>query len=118
MSKLPIKTLKWLRTLAILLGIVGGFIIWLFVPAFIKNNAMFHVGNGTYGTKWGLLLLLPLPLCALLHQNDTQEYHGSDLEFQMQNEETETRKTLLTQILTSLFCSLVVIVLMFVCTFL
>lgn len=118
MNKLSIKTLKCLRTLAILIGIVGGFLIWLFVPDFIKNNALFHVGNGTYGTKWGMLLLLPLPLCALLHKNDTQEYHGSDLEFQTQNEETETRKTLHTQILTSLFCSFVIIIIMFVCTFL
>ena len=116
MNKLSIKTLKCLRTLAILIGIVGGFIIWLFVPDFIKNNALFHVGNGTYGTKWGMLLLLPLPLCALLHKNETQEYHGTDLEFQVQN--VEARKTLLIQIVEGLGCSFLVMILMFVCTFL
>ena len=118
MSKLSIKSLKLLRTIIILIGIAAGFSIWLFVPDFFKNNRLIHFGNGTYGTKWGLLLLLPLPLCALLHKNDTQEYHGSDLEFQTQNEDTETRKTLHTQILTSLFCSFVIIIIMFVCTFL
>ena len=118
MNKLSIKTLKCLRTLAILIGIVGGFLIWLFVPDFIKNNALFHVGNGTYGTKWGMLLLLPLPLCSLLHKNETQEYHGTDLEFQVQNAEAETRKTLLIQIAEGLGCSFLVMILMFVCTFL
>ena len=118
MSKLSIKTLKCLRTLAILIGIVGGFVIWLFVPDFFKNNNLIHFGNGTYGSKWGMLILLLLPLCALLHRNETQEYHGTDKEFQVQNEETETRKTLLTQLLAGLFCSFIVIIIMFVSIFL
>ncbi len=112
MNKLSIKTLKGLRTLAILLGIVIGFIIWLFVPDFIKNNALFHVGNGTYGTKWGMLLLLPFPLFALLFRREKIEYHGSDLEYQEQAEEIELRKTLTLQIVVALAYSLLVILFM------
>lgn len=116
MVKLSIKTLKLLRTLIILIGIIAGFIIWLFVPHFIKNNATFHVGNGAYGSKLGMLLLLPMPLLSMLFRGERDEFHGSDLEYQKQAEEMEMRKALTIQIIAALSYSLMVIIFMLIGT--
>ena len=56
------KQYKNLRNIIIIAGIVIAFVIWLFIPDTFKNSPLFHVGNGEYGSKWGALILLPIPL--------------------------------------------------------
>lgn len=74
------KKYKMIRNIFICIGIFGGFIIWLFVPAAIKNSALIHVGNGELGSKWGLLVLLPLPLFTLICSKEDVAFHGDDEE--------------------------------------
>ena len=59
------KKYKTLRNMFILLGIVISFIMWLFLPDSFRNTSFFHVGTGEHGSKWGVLLVLILPLFSL-----------------------------------------------------
>lgn len=72
------KGIKRLRNAVVLVGIVGSFLIWLFVPSIIRNDAFMHVGNGPYGSKIGCLLVLILPLFAFLQDKGELESHGED----------------------------------------
>lgn len=78
------KRYKILRNIFILIGIVGGFVIWLFVPTVIRNDAFIHVGNGPYGLKYGYLVILLIPLCALIPvtepHNGALSFHSDDVE--------------------------------------
>lgn len=72
------KGIKRLRNVIVLVGIAGSFLIWLFIPPVIRNDAFMHVGNGPYGSKIGCLLLLVIPLFALIRDKGELEFHGED----------------------------------------
>ena len=112
------KQYKNLRNICIIVGIVIAFIIWLFIPDTFKNSSLFHIGNGEYGSKWGALILLPLPLFSLCFRKTNTEFHGSDQEF-ASREQNETDKTNMQfGMVTAIALSLLVIVLMSAALFL
>lgn len=78
---MTVRSIKRLRNIVVMIGIVGGFILWLFVPAVIRNDSFMHVGNGPYGPKTGCLLLLLLPLFAFYQNKDELEFHSDDEEY-------------------------------------
>ena len=75
------KKYKTLRNMFILLGVVISFIMWLFLPDTFRNTSVFHVGTGEYGSKWGVLLVLPFPLFSLCFREKQLPFHGGDEEF-------------------------------------
>ena len=72
------KRLGLIRNIVVIVGIIAGFVIWLFIPATIKNSSIMHVGNGEYGTKLGMLLLLLLPLFSYCFHRKKPDFHGTD----------------------------------------
>ena len=74
------KRLSLIRNIVVIVGIIAGFVIWLFVPLTIKNSSILHVGNGEYGTKWGMLLALPLPLFSYFFHRKKLDFYGTDEE--------------------------------------
>lgn len=78
MKKLTTKELTNIRNIIIAVTMIGGLIIWFFLPGFVKNGSLIHVGNGTYGSKIGLLLALLLPLFALIPNTQKEEIHTED----------------------------------------
>ena len=62
MKKFSSQQLRIIRIFTIIIGMLISFIIWLFLPDVLTNNALFHVGNGKTGSKWGALLLVLIPL--------------------------------------------------------
>lgn len=72
------KQLKGIRTVIMICGIAAAFLIWLGLPAWVKNNALVHVGNGRFGAKAGCLLVLLLPLIALIPHRPDSEIHTAD----------------------------------------
>lgn len=105
------KTCKLLRNIFIFAGIIGGFIVWKFVPAVIENSSAYHVGNGKYGPKIGMLLLLFLPLFSLLFRPEAPEFHGEDEALIAEETEKSRKKAYASGMVTALFMSLLVIVL-------
>ena len=108
------KTIKFIRNIIILIGIAGGFVIWLFVPDTIRNSSLFHIGNGATGSKYGFLLMLPLPLFSLFFIRQPQEFHGNDKELAAREQEKSDQKQMLYGLITALVLSAVVIVIMLV----
>lgn len=111
------KRYKTLRNIFILIGIVGGFMIWLFVPTVVRNDAFIHVGNGPYGSKYGYLVLLLIPLCALI---PVTEPHNGALTFHSDDMELINRvrkKAAQTQMLTAIVTSVLVLIIMAVTSF-
>ena len=82
---------KMLRNVFILLGIVISFIMWLFLPDSFRNTSVFHVGTGEYGSKWGVLLVLILPLFSLCFRTGQIPFHGGDEEFFKAEQEASDR---------------------------
>lgn len=78
MNKWSLKTLKLIRDITIMVGIVGGLIIWFMVPSTIANSRFLHVGNGKYGSKIGMLIFLIIPLSSLLIGKAQDEIHAED----------------------------------------
>ena len=78
MKKLTSKQLRNIRRVIIVAGMLLCFIIWLFIPDVIKNNAAFHVGNGKYGSKMGALLIVLLPLFGFIPTRIEEEIHTKD----------------------------------------
>lgn len=66
MGRLTAKNIRLLRYVMLLVGIIATFALWLFIPSFIENNRLTHVGNGKYGSKLGFLLIVTLPLLGLI----------------------------------------------------
>lgn len=91
MNRWSLRTLKWVRNIIIMVGIVGGLIIWLNIPSMILNNSLIHVGNGKFGSKIGMLSILILPLLCLIFSTDQSEIHTDD-EAERARLETEMRK--------------------------
>ncbi len=81
------KRLCLIRNIVVIVGIIAGFVIWLFVPATIKNSSILHVGNGEYGTKWGMLLALPLPLFSYFFHRKKLDFYGTDEELKKEEQE-------------------------------
>ena len=80
MKNLSIKQLKLIRNLICVAGIVGGFILWTFLPNTFQNTSLFHVGNGESGFKVGALILLLIQFFAFLPDTNQEEIHTEDPE--------------------------------------
>ena len=81
------KRLSLIRNIVVIVGIIAGFVIWLFVPVTIKNSSILHVGNGEYGSKWGMLLALPLPLFSYFFHRKNLDFYGTDEELKKEEQE-------------------------------
>ena len=79
MKKLYSKQLRTIRIITIIIGMLISFVIWLFLPNVINNNALFHVGNGRYGSKIGALLIMLIPLFGFIPARIAEEIHSEDL---------------------------------------
>ena len=101
---------KMLRNIFIVIGIIGGFAIWLFIPAEIKNDTLLHVGNSSHGSKWGLLLLLVIPLFALIQNKEELTFHSDDEELK----NAVLNKAAQKQMIYAIVNSSIVIILMFI----
>ncbi len=113
MNKLSLKTLKLIRNIIIIAGIAGGLIIWLGVPDMILNNRLVHVGNGRYGSKIGMLIILGLPLFSLFPYTVQEEIHSDDEAERAKLEEEAQRANVSTQISLGIFRAIVVWFIMF-----
>ncbi|HKM35297.1 MAG TPA: hypothetical protein VJY54_11220 [Lachnospiraceae bacterium] len=116
MKKYSLTTMKWVRNVLIIIGIVGGFIIWFFVPDTFKNTSFMHVGNGTYGSKYGMLVPILFPLFALLGKKKKLEFHSDDEEARALAEKEASRNLLEEQIAVALLEAVVAIGLMLFAT--
>lgn len=103
---------KFMRNVFIFSGILVSFIIWLFLSPTFRNTSVFHVGTGAYGSKWGVLLLLPLPLCSLFFRNGKIQFHGDDEEFAKAEQEASDKAQMQCGMIAALTLSLVSIALM------
>jgi len=78
MKKLNSQQLRTIRIFVIVVGILISFFIWLSWPDVINNNALYHVGNGKYGSKMGALLILLIPLVGFCPSGLNEEIHSTD----------------------------------------
>ncbi len=81
------KRLGLIRNIVVIVGIIAGFIIWLFIPTTIKNSSILHVGDGEYGSKWGMLLALPLPLFSYFFHRKKIDFYGTDEELKKEEQD-------------------------------
>ena len=106
------KTCKLLRNIFMGVGVIGGLIIWKFVPDMIKNTPTFHAGNGDYGSKTGMLLVLILPLFALCFRPEIPDFHGEDIDLIAEESENCKKKAYSAGMVLALGMSLLTIILM------
>lgn len=106
MKKLTSTQLKKIRLFVIFTGMLLCFIIWLFIPDVIKNNALVHVGNGEYGSKWGALIVILIPLFGLIPCRMDEEIHTKDPKEREALQEKFDRRSEEMQIGIAFFCSL------------
>lgn len=118
MDKRSIKALTKIRNIIIMVGIVGGLIIWFRIPDGILNNRLIHVGNGKYGSKIGLLILLVLPVFSIFSGIKKDEIHTEDDDERVELEEEMKRATINTQICYAICESALVLILMLIAAFL
>ncbi len=90
---------KILRNIIVLIGIIGGFVLWTFIPPIIENNWLIHVSAKQYDAKWAMLLLLIIPLFAL--NEEEISVHADDEVLKNQARDKAARK----QMLIAIFCS-------------
>lgn len=102
MKKRSIKQLKIIRNLICVAGILGGFILWLFLPDTFQNTKLFHVGDGGSGFKGGALILLLIQFFALIPDINKPEIHTENPEERAQLEEEYGRKEVVRQIYTAI----------------
>lgn len=93
MKKLTSTQLKKIRLFVIFIGMLLCFIIWLFIPDVIKNNAVFHVGNGKYGSKIGALVIVLLPLFGFIPTRMEEEIHTKDTKERAELQEKFDRRS-------------------------
>lgn len=109
MKKLSNRQLKVLRNVISIAGVVIGIIMWCFVPAIFKNSDTFHVGNGEYGSKYGILLVLLLQLFAFIPYNKHgEEIHTDDPEERKQLELKNEKKSLEIQVIMAIAMAFVI----------
>lgn len=102
---------KFLRNVFIFAGILISFIIWLFLPSAFRNTSVFHVGTGAYGSKWGILLVLSLPLFSLFFRTGEIQFHGDDEAFSKEEQEASDKAQMQCGMVAALALSLVSIAL-------
>ena len=107
MKKLSSQQLRIIRIFTIIIGMLISFIIWLFLPDVLTNNALFHVGNGKYGSKWGALLLVLIPLFGFIPGRMDEEIHTRDSRERVELQEMYDRKSEEIQLAVALLCSVV-----------
>jgi len=112
MKNLSIKQLKLIRNLICVAGIVGGFILWTFLPDTFQNTSLFHVGNGESGFKVGALILLLIQFFAFLPDTNQEEIHTEDPEERAKLEEERGKKNALRQVYTAIGLALTIWVIM------
>ena len=105
MKKLHSKQLKIIRILIIISGILISFCIWLFLPNAIKNNALYHVGNGKYGSKTGMLLIALIPLFGFIPCRTGEEIYTENPVEQSELQETSDKRAEEIQLAIALFCT-------------
>lgn len=74
MKNLNSRQLKLRRNLILIGGTLINLVIWFFLPDTIRNSALIHVGNGSYGTKYGLLLLNVFPFFCFFERPKLPEH--------------------------------------------
>ena len=102
MKNLSIKQLKFTRNILCIAGIVGGFILWTFLPDTFRNTKFFHIGSGEFGFKAGALILLPIQFFAFIPDGSESEIHTEDPEERAKLEEERARKCAVRQAYTTL----------------
>lgn len=107
MKKLSSQQLRTIRIFTIIIGMLISFVIWLFLPDVINNNALFHVGNGKYGSKLGALLLVLIPLFGFIPGRMGEEIHTKDSMERGELKEKLDRKSEEIQLAIALLCSVV-----------
>lgn len=106
MKKLTSKQLRMIRLITIFTGMLLCFVIWLFIPDVIQNNAFFHVGNGKYGSKTGALLLVLIPLFGFIPQRTEEEIHTKDPVERAELQEKLDKRSEEIQLAVAFFCGL------------
>lgn len=112
MNKLTSKQLRTIRILIMGFGILISFCIWLFLPDVINNNALYHVGNGKYGSKAGMLLIVLIPLFGSIPCPTGEEIHSEDSVERAELQEKSDKKAEEAQLAVALFCSMVACLIM------
>ena len=107
MKNLSIKQLKTVRKLVCVAGIVGGFILWTFLPDTFRNTSFFYIGNGEFGFKAGVLILLLIQFFAFVPNTQQEEIHTEDPEERAKLEE-RGRKNAQLQVYTALGLALTI----------
>ena len=105
MKKLTSKQLRIIRIFTIAIGMLISFLIWLFLPDVISNNALFHVGNGKYGSKIGALLVVLIPLFGFIPARMEEEIHTKDARERVELKEKFDKRTEEIQLAVAIFCS-------------
>ena len=109
MKRLTNKQLKIVRNIISIAGVAVGILIWRYIPDTFRNNSLFHVGNGTYGSKYGVLTILFIQFFALIpYDNSIEEIHTDDPEKRSELEEKRTRRILEKQVVTAIAMALVI----------
>lgn len=109
MKRLTNKQLRIVRNIISIVGIVIGILIWRYIPDTFRNSSFFHVGNGEYGSKYGVLIILLIQLFAFIpYDNSIEEIHTMDPEYRAELEEKRTRRILEIQIIKAVSMALVI----------
>ena len=108
MKTLSIKKLKIIRNLICVAGVVGGVILWTFLPDTFQNTGFFHIGNGEFGFKTGALILLLIQFFAFIPGTNKTDVHTEDPEERAKLEEERGRRDALRQVFTALGLALTI----------
>lgn len=109
MIRLTNKQLKILRNGISIVGVAVGIFIWRYIPDTFRNNNLFHVGNGTYGSKYGVLILLLLQFITFIpYDNSIEEIYTDDPEKRAELEEKRTKRILEKQVVTAIAMALII----------
>ncbi len=103
-----IRQLKIIRNLICVVGILGGFILWTFLPDTFQNNRLFHVGSGGLGTKAGVLIILLIQFFAFIPDTNKPEIHTVNPEERAKLEEEHGRREALRQVYTAIGLALTI----------
>ena len=79
MAELTSKKLLWIRNIIMFAGIIMAFVLWLYVPSSLKNNRLYHFGNGEYTSKAPFLIFVLMPLLGLIPRKPIDEVHTDDI---------------------------------------